>query len=436
MKYSAHYQRSEVSPSTYRTTRRSPLGKPSQAFASLTNIDMRHKVTAANKYIHPSSNNPTFFSAPELNACSPSSHLYTLDNSAYSLPFPIPPCQRLLTEDLDIQPASDFGTPSSMSSSYSHMAITPLSPPDEGQTVVTVETVENINGEDRPMSRDIEFDGETDEYVMPHGFPPFTAALESDSGMEASFYPRHSAATSCLTHSAWQFENAMCDAGAAWLRAAIQPSADYVSYTQDVRVFPKHTRQQRRAHIYPKHGSTYTSPVRTVTPAYTPAPLSSGRSSSPPTSPSHFSSQSSPPLSLTSSRFTCQTIPLHQPQPIRPIPIIPLSDISSSVSGDFSMSSHGSSPYLVKAHADTDAETTDSHSSVDLLSPFSLLCQPVSDAVRYQALSESVTGTLSPTSTSGDQGYSNNLPKVFGGFFCVCGCLGLKHSDAEGWSQS
>jgi hypothetical protein len=158
-----------------------------------------------------------------------------------------------------------------------------------------------------------------------------------------------------------------------------------------------------------------------------------------------------PPLSSTASRFMCQTIPLHQPQPIRPIPIIPLSDISSSFSEDLSMSSHRSSPYLPQAHggsAHTDAhlpeigpEASDSHNTIDFLSPFSLLCQPVSDVVRYQ-LKPAIDArrhrnNTSSTSASGgldEHYYNNGLPKILGGLFCACGCLGLKHlqSDAGG----
>jgi len=369
------------------------------------------------------------------NASSSSSSSNAPNDPISSLPFPImssPYSANLDTStrlwmDHDSQPPFEYGTPSSASSSSPHRAITPVSL-DDGGAAVRVET-----GEDSNMLMDVEFDGGTHQYII----PPLMA-LESDSAMKSSVYPRLSTATLTpyVTRSTWQFDNA--DSGVAWLRATtVQARPDAVSHTHSARAFheqsPDEVQRQRHADLYPNHALNYTIPFSVSTPAHIPASPPSGQSSpfvSPPASISRSS---------LSSRFTCQnSIPLHQPQPIRPIPIIPLSVISSSVSEDFStFSTH------------KEADVPDSHSTTNLLSPSSLLCQPVSDTIRYQLQPVSITDShhttgraFSHNSASGDSPtehrYSNDLPKVVGGFFCVCGCLGLKHtiSEAESWPQS
>ncbi|KAF8140638.1 hypothetical protein EV363DRAFT_1393540 [Boletus edulis] len=68
-------------------------------------------------------------------------------------------------------------------------------------------------------------------------------------------------------------------------------------------------------------------------------------------------------------------LPILQPQPIRPIPPIPLSDLTSSANDSCSPESPHPSPRL------------------RTLSPLPLLCQPVSDVIRYQ-LKEPADGVL------------------------------------------
>ena len=70
------------------------------------------------------------------------------------------------------------------------------------------------------------------------------------------------------------------------------------------------------------------------------------------------------------SRPTSHPLPIMQPQPIRPIPPIPLADLASSAN-------ERSSP-------EPPSPGTRASRSSRRLSPLPLLCQPVSDAVRYQ----------------------------------------------------
>lgn len=68
------------------------------------------------------------------------------------------------------------------------------------------------------------------------------------------------------------------------------------------------------------------------------------------------------------SRPAHSPLPILQPQPIRPIPPIPLADLTSSANGCTS----------------PEPCPQGSHPCLRTLSPLPLLCQPVSDAVRYQ----------------------------------------------------
>ncbi|KAF8559985.1 hypothetical protein OG21DRAFT_1502336 [Imleria badia] len=79
------------------------------------------------------------------------------------------------------------------------------------------------------------------------------------------------------------------------------------------------------------------------------------------------------------SRPTSHTLlPILQPQPIRPIPPIPLADLVSSANESSERESS-------RAHASRRGRT---------LSPLPLLCQPVSDAIRYQLKERPASGAL------------------------------------------
>lgn len=119
---------------------------------------------------------------------------------------------------------------------------------------------------------------------------------------------------------------------------------------------------------------------------YTHRSYSSLTSSFAPTSPSlynHISSSSSlagafaSSVPSHSSRSASNPLPILQPQPIRPIPPIPLADLASSANELSSLDPH----------------TRGSHPS-RTLSPLPLLCQPVSDAVRYQLKKPPTSGAL------------------------------------------
>jgi hypothetical protein len=98
----------------------------------------------------------------------------------------------------------------------------------------------------------------------------------------------------------------------------------------------------------------------------------------------HQSSSSSLVGAFTSARSShsprsSNPLPIMQPQPIRPIPPIPLAELTSSATED--------------SASDLSGETRSSQ-RLQALSPLPLLCQPVSDAVRYQLREPSANGSL------------------------------------------
>ncbi|KIL01001.1 hypothetical protein PAXRUDRAFT_7778 [Paxillus rubicundulus Ve08.2h10] len=122
-------------------------------------------------------------------------------------------------------------------------------------------------------------------------------------------------------------------------------------------------------HVYTQHSHSYLTTLFAPTPSISlyhqlsPSSLlgafTSARSSHPP--------RPSNPL------------PIMQPQPIRPIPPIPLAELTSSATED-------SAPDL--------SGGIRSSRRLQALSPLPLLCQPVSDAVRYQLKEPSANGSL------------------------------------------
>jgi hypothetical protein len=81
---------------------------------------------------------------------------------------------------------------------------------------------------------------------------------------------------------------------------------------------------------------------------------------------SSFGDSSSLSPSASRSPSSSTQIPLHQPQPVRPIPQIPLKDLAAAAAA----------LRLARPRGPREAHQT--------LSPLSLLCQPVDDSVRYQ----------------------------------------------------
>lgn len=81
---------------------------------------------------------------------------------------------------------------------------------------------------------------------------------------------------------------------------------------------------------------------------------------------SSFGDSSSLSPSASRSPSSSAQIPLHQPQPVRPIPQIPLKDLAAAAAA----------LRLARPRGPREAHQT--------LSSLSLLCQPVDDSVRYQ----------------------------------------------------
>ncbi|KAG6335914.1 hypothetical protein ID866_3168 [Astraeus odoratus] len=99
-------------------------------------------------------------------------------------------------------------------------------------------------------------------------------------------------------------------------------------------------------------------------------------------------------ITCTNTYNASEPIPIMQPQPIRPIPPIPLDDFTSGAMDSSSSYSCGEalSPQRLK-----------------ILSPLPLLCQPVSDAVRYQFQGSSADQTSSDPECYEDEDTSEGV---------------------------
>ena len=209
--------------------------------------------------------------------------------------------------------------------------------------------------------------------------------------------------------------------------------------------------QSMRTHHTPHRSTSNYSPAWQSPPEPTSSPPVSLSASSP----ACTSYQSSPSASHSS-----PSLCLYQPQPIRPIPIIPLSTLSESSlasaqtpssplpPGDhtapvFRRSSRDYPPPH-KSRRRTRSRTRSSRptaaAKTDLLSPLSLLCQPVSDSVRYQAESTAIdaisvdepgAGMMDDVCRIGSspQPCHDTIGQM-GGIFCSCGCFGSEHSGS------
>ena len=128
---------------------------------------------------------------------------------------------------------------------------------------------------------------------------------------------------------------------------------------------------------YPRHNFSYThDSTNSTTTLFTPTSALYQQSSS-------SSLADAIPPAFTpggATRHLSTHLPILQPQPIRPIPPIPLDELElASSSAEVDSDSH---------LPDEDMHETREPS----LSPFPLLCQPVSDAVRYQLSANSNSG--------------------------------------------
>ena len=314
------------------------------------------------------------------------------DAGAWSSFYPLPPRSSSLPETavnpkvaiLPPQPilVSDIDTPSSISS---HAILTPTSPFAQHDVEVDLQ----------PMEFD-EFDCNDEEDFIDSDFADEMEGIdEADQGSP----PLYGASAPHVVKSTSALEGALGDTPLSsydtnlgvFTPADRRLSASVPGFpsTSHRSTGPPHQRWPEKAHS-PTPATSSPAP-RVSYPSqhvYTQRNDSSSTSLFAPTSPSLYNHISS--SSLTSA-FTSSSVrsphasrptslplplPILQPQPIRPIPPIPLADLTSSANE--SSSSPG-------------PRTRSSPS----LSPLPLLCQPVSDAVRYQLRDEpSASGAM------------------------------------------
>lgn len=277
---------------------------------------------------------------------------------------------------------SDIDTPSSISS---HSVLTPSSPfaqHDVGEVELQAMDFDDFDCDDEEDFIDSDFADE----------------MEGIDEVDQGSSPLYGAAAPHVIKSTSALEGALGDT----------PSS---SYGTNLGVFtPADRRLSASVPGYPStsHRSTAASHQRWAEKAHSPAPPmsppvldASYRSqhmytqrnhASLTTSPSslynHTSSSSlagafasSVPSPHASRPTSNNPLPILQPQPIRPIPPIPLADLVSSANESSSRESSHAPPSR----------------RVRTLSPLPLLCQPVSDAIRYQLKEPPASGALEDT---------------------------------------
>ncbi|KAF9225392.1 hypothetical protein BS17DRAFT_778536 [Gyrodon lividus] len=280
-----------------------------------------------------------------------------------------------------LPPASVLDTPSSSSS---HSVLTPLSP-------FVQYNVDESEDQDMEFD-DFDYDDDADECLDSDFAEEMEVVDEVDQGQP----PLYSTSMPHAIKSTSSLEGALGEA----------PSSSYDTHLSayplaDRRMsasVPGYPSSSHRPLAVPTH-----QPQQWIEKAYSPAPLDSPPETSiaypsqhmytqhsysssttlfaptPSTSLYHQSSPSSLVGAFTcarsshSARLISNPLPIMQPQPIRPIPPIPLAELTSNAT-----------------------ESSASHSSQRLqpLSPLPLLCQPVSDAVRYQLKEPPANGAL------------------------------------------
>ena len=288
--------------------------------------------------------------------------------SSWSTFYPLPPRSSSLPENavnpkvtvFPPQPilVSDIDTPSSISS---HTVLTPSSP-----------FVRHDMDEEKFESMEFdEFDCDDEEDFVDSDFADEMEGIDETDTEDSHIY---GASAPHVIKSTSALEGALGDT----------PSSPYHT---DLGLFtPADRRLSASVPGYPSASHqrlTSTSPVPDASypsqRTYTQRNHASSTSMSAQTSPSalyhHMSSSSSLAGAFTSSvpsphasRPTPTHLPILQPQPIRPIPPIPLADLTSSAE-------ERSSPVPCARAPHRPSRT---------LSPLPLLCQPVSDAIRYR----------------------------------------------------
>ena len=373
---------------------------------------------------------------------------------------------------------SELGRPSSASSGSSCMALTPTSTQLDGQSHLPAvcDPFVFIEGFQAPPG----FIGASDEFLPQSDWRYAAAAVAADAPVTHIWHMwAQEDMASCMPKShpphaqflqAPHIDGAYSDGSDV---CSDEYDHDNLHTMQSLYPYPWQHDSSSTDHdddtVLQQHDAYLHQSIRTHTPHrstsnYSPAwqsppePTSSPPVSLSASSPACTSYQSSPSVS-SQETHSSSSLCLYQPQPIRPIPIIPLSTLSESSlasaqtpssplpPGDhtapvFRRSSRDYPPPH-KSRRRTRSQTRSSRpaaAKTDLLSPLSLLCQPVSDSVRYQAESTGIDAIRVDepgTSMMDDVCRIGSSPQPcrdtigqMGGFFCSCGCFGSEHSGS------
>ena len=198
--------------------------------------------------------------------------------------------------------------------------------------------------------------------------------------------------------------------------------------------YPKQTIPHHRHHHHHHHSPTTHHHVAalsaTTTRTYPAQPVSQSASRVPSISAPSMPNQLRPPPPPV----------LHQPQPIRPIPLIPLSRFSSTLSHHSSPSPIPGkpSPSVNQNIARPQVPRSYRHKvQVGILPEHSLLYQPAPDSVRFQYENDQYARPVMNPVYPPILYHQNKVPKGTPSFSCACGCLGSKHSltvnDTSQW---
>lgn len=262
--------------------------------------------------------------------------------------------------------SSDVSTPSSASIQ------TPSSPfvheyPDNRDDM----DFDESDSEDEDIDSDIEGMDGIEEETMPFYGVTVPQVMKSTSALEGAlgdgsrssgpWWPQPSSSSYILS------DRRMSVSAPGYPTSSHRPITSQVQRRQDSDMYsPRpHNSSSPASSSYPHHSSSHTHDSTSSTTAlFAPASALYQKSTS-------SSLADAIPLGLThgATRNSSTRLPILQPQPIRPIPPIPLDELTSSAA-----------EVDESVFPDQDIHRPRERS----LSPLPLLCQPVSDAVRYQ----------------------------------------------------
>lgn len=328
---------------------------------------------------HYKSHSPSHFS--KFNSWSAYNHISSLLRTPHHVAS-INPKVTILTSQQSI--SSDVNTPSSASS---QSVQTPTSPfvheyPDCREDMDFDESeddsdsdMEDINGiEEEPSP----FYGAT----VPQGMKSTSAlegALGDGSRSSGPWWPQPSS-TYILS------DRRMSVSAPGYPTSSHRPLPSHPQRRQDIDMYsprPHHS-SSPASPSYPHHNFSYThDSTNSTTTLFAPTSALYQHSSS-----SSLADAIPPAFAQGATRHLSTHLPILQPQPIRPIPPIPLDELE-----------------LASSAADVDdSHLPDDETREPSLSPFPLLCQPVSDAVRYQLSANSNSNSNPNSNVARDDG--------------------------------